>query len=101
VDGGANGAMIAETTFPIVRARSMSLGSLPDAAGMAQGSVADWPDWRKIVSNWTLFQVLTGFHAPGTLPAPMLCQAVSVASVAVPAPVVCGLGIELILILPA
>jgi hypothetical protein len=30
----------------------------------------------------------------------MLCQAVPVASHAVPAPVVCGLGIELILILP-
>jgi hypothetical protein len=30
----------------------------------------------------------------------MLCQAVSAMSHAVPAPAVCGLGIELILILP-
>jgi hypothetical protein len=30
----------------------------------------------------------------------MLCQAVSATTSAVPAPVVCGLGIELILILP-
>jgi hypothetical protein len=30
----------------------------------------------------------------------MLCQAVSVVSHAVPSPAVCGLGIELILILP-
>jgi len=30
----------------------------------------------------------------------MLCQAVPVATVAVPAPAVCGLGIELIVILP-
>lgn len=43
---------------------------------------------------------LTGLSYGGTLPAPMLCQAVSVVTDAVPAPAVCGLGIELILILP-
>ncbi len=93
--------MIAERTFPIVRPRPMSPGSLPDAAGAAQGGVADWPEWRKTVSNCHLFEALTGSRTPGTLPAPMLCQAVPVAThSAVPAPVVCGLGIELILILP-
>jgi hypothetical protein len=96
--------MIAETTFlvvPFELARPMSPGSVPDAAQMAQGKHADWPEWRKTVSNCHLFAPLTGFHTPGTLPAPMLCQAVPVATLsAVPAPVVCGLGIELILILP-
>jgi len=79
----------------------MSPGSVPDAAGVAQDKPADWPDWRKTVSNWPPFRALTGSHTLGTLRAPMLCQAVSVATVsAVPAPAVCGLGIELILILP-
>jgi hypothetical protein len=56
----------------------------------------------KLKLDFPIRRRLTRAGADGTLRRPMLCQAVSVAttSAAVPAPAVCGLGIELILILP-